>query len=127
MRGLILGRVSIHERPGIVGTRRRFGDWEGDTLYGSKTRQCLLTQLERKSRYLLASKIVDRQAATVAKTKLEQIPVLPNPWRRTRHPPRHTHAHARTPTLLGALLLDDAALARRVTALHGLDAHRRLA
>jgi len=31
-RGLIPGRVSISERPTIVDQRKRFGDWEGDTV-----------------------------------------------------------------------------------------------
>lgn len=31
-RGLIPGRLSIHERPVIIEQRQRFGDWEGDTL-----------------------------------------------------------------------------------------------
>lgn len=83
LRGLIVGRVSIHERPAIVDTRKRFGDWEGDTLYGGKTRQCLLTQLERKSRYLLANKIADRQAKTVAQAKIAQLTSLPQSWRHT--------------------------------------------
>jgi len=34
LRGLIPGRVSISERPAIVEQRSRFGDWEGDTVYG---------------------------------------------------------------------------------------------
>jgi len=83
LRGLIVGRVSIHERPAIVDTRKRFGDWEGDTIYGSKTKHCLLTQVERKSRYLLANRIVDRRATTVATAKITQFSVLPQSWRRT--------------------------------------------
>jgi IS30 family transposase len=83
LRGLIPGRVSISERPSVADTRKRFGDWEGDTLYGGKTRQCLLTHLERKSRYLLARKIADRQASTVAAAKIAQFSVLPKSWRRT--------------------------------------------
>jgi IS30 family transposase len=80
---LIVGRVSIHQRPAIVEARRRFGDWEGDTLYGGRTRHCLLTHLERRSRFLLAGRIADRQAATVAVAKIEQFSRLPKAWRRT--------------------------------------------
>jgi IS30 family transposase len=83
LRGIIVGGVSIHERPGVVDTRKRFGDWEGDTVYGSKTKLCLLTQVERKSRYLLVNKIADRQAGTVAQTKINQFCALPKDWRRT--------------------------------------------
>jgi len=35
-RGLIPGRVSISERPEAVDNRKRFGDWEGDTVEGAK-------------------------------------------------------------------------------------------
>jgi IS30 family transposase len=83
LRGLIPNRVSIAQRPAVVQTRRRFGDWEGDTVYGRRTRICLLTQVERKSRYLIASKIEDRRATTVAQRKIEQFARVPKAWRRT--------------------------------------------
>ena len=83
LRGLIPGRVSIGKRAQIVAKRRRFGDWEGDTVYGAKTRACLLTQVERKSRYLIAHKVADRRASSVAQRKIEQFARLPKAWRRT--------------------------------------------
>ncbi|MGH7965570.1 MAG: IS30 family transposase [Burkholderiales bacterium] len=83
LRGLIPGRVSINERPQIVDERRRFGDWEGDTLYGSRARNCLLTQVERKSRYLIVGKLSDRRAINVAKCHSEQFQCVPNTWRKT--------------------------------------------
>lgn len=83
LRGLLPGRVPIAERPGVVNTRSRFGDWEGDTVYGRRTRICLLTQVERKSRYLIAGKIEDRRAATVARCHIEQFSRLPRTWRKT--------------------------------------------
>jgi transposase, IS30 family len=36
-RRFIPGRVSISERPTIVDSRERFGDWEGDTIEGKKS------------------------------------------------------------------------------------------
>lgn len=83
LRGLIPGRVAIGERPRVVGTRARFGDWEGDTLYGSRTRNCLLTSVERKSRYLFAARLPDRRARSVAERHSEQFKSLPKTWRRT--------------------------------------------
>ncbi len=83
LRGLIPDRVSIAERPAVVAARGRFGDWEGDTVYGRATRTCLLTQVERKSRYLLANRITDRRATTVAAAKITQFSALPKSWRRT--------------------------------------------
>lgn len=83
LRGLIPGRVSITERPAVVEDRNRFGDWEGDTVYGRRSRCCLVTQVERKSRYLLVSKVPNRTAAAVAQTKIAQFNRLPQSWRRT--------------------------------------------
>jgi IS30 family transposase len=83
VRGLIPGRVSIRERPKVVHRRSRFGDWEGDTVYGRNTRDCLLTQVERKSRYLIANKISDRRASTVALRHIEHFSAMPISWRRT--------------------------------------------
>ena len=83
LRGLIPGRVPIAERPAVVDERSRFGDWEGDTVYGRNTRDCLLTNVERKSRYLIVSKIGNRRASTVAQCHIEQFRVLPLSWRKT--------------------------------------------
>ena len=83
LRGLIPGRVSIGQRPAVVEARSRFGDWEGDTLYGKRTRICLLTQVERRSRYLIVAKVSDRRAHSVAQCKIAQFSPLPKHWRRT--------------------------------------------
>lgn len=80
---LIPGRESIGQRPAVVEARKRFGDWERDTLYGKHTRICLLTQVERKSRYLIAAKVPDRRAHSVAQCKIAQFSALPQRWRRT--------------------------------------------
>lgn len=59
-RRFIPGRVSIDQRPALVGTRERFGDWEGDTVEGAKGTGGVATHVERKSRYLLAVKLNDK-------------------------------------------------------------------
>jgi len=38
------GRTSIHDRPGIVEERKRFGDWESDTMVFSKQQKCFSVQ-----------------------------------------------------------------------------------
>ena len=83
LHGLIPGRVSIGQRPAAVDRRSRFGDWEGDTVYGRHSRDCLLTQVERKSRYLIAGKIADRRASTVAERHIQYFSSVPPAWRRT--------------------------------------------
>lgn len=48
---------SITERPAVVETRSRLGDWEGDTIVGKERTQRILTHVERVSLYLLADKL----------------------------------------------------------------------
>lgn len=64
-RGQIPNRRWIDERPAVVTAKRRCGDWEGDTLIGKNHQAGLLTMVERKSKYMLACKIVDRKAETI--------------------------------------------------------------
>jgi IS30 family transposase len=66
LRGLIRNRVGISERPAIVNTRQRIGDWEGDTVEGNKGSEHIATHVERKSRFLLASKLPEKLASTMA-------------------------------------------------------------
>lgn len=55
-------RTSIHDRPGIVQDRKRFGDWESDTMVFSKQSACLSVQYERKSRLVRMHKMFNRSA-----------------------------------------------------------------
>jgi len=61
---LFEGRVSISDRPKIVEDKRRFGDWESDSMEGGKSKGGLATHVERKSRYLVAGKLQDKQSDT---------------------------------------------------------------
>jgi transposase, IS30 family len=71
-RGTIKNRVGIDERPVIVEQKNRIGDWEGDTVIGKNHRGALVTLAERKSRYILAAQVPDKQASgvTAAVTRL---------------------------------------------------------
>jgi len=82
-RRFIPGRVSIDQRPAIVETRERLGDWEGDTLEGAKGKGALATHVERKSRYLIAAKLVDKKAATMNAQSIAVFQKLPRRMRRT--------------------------------------------
>ncbi len=66
-RGRIPGRISIEQRPAIVETRQRLGDWEGDTVIGKAHRGALVTLVERKSAYTLIEKVDRKKAACVRK------------------------------------------------------------
>ncbi|MFD1898999.1 IS30 family transposase [Enterococcus termitis] len=62
------GGKSIHDRPKEAKERIRVGDWELDTVVGCKgTKSCLLTIVDRKSRYLKSMLLPDRKANRVAK------------------------------------------------------------
>jgi len=56
-RGVIRNKVSIDERPPIVETRERLGDWEADTIIGKRHQQALVSLTERKSRFSLIYKV----------------------------------------------------------------------
>jgi IS30 family transposase len=64
-RGRISGRISIDERPAIVESRRRIGDWEGDTVIGRAHLGALVTLVERKSAYTLIDRVDRKTAACV--------------------------------------------------------------
>ncbi len=50
-RGQIPDRVSIDERPEIVDTKERIGDWEVDTMIGKNHKGVLVTAVERKLKF----------------------------------------------------------------------------
>jgi IS30 family transposase len=66
-RGIIPNQVSIDERPAIVDARRRFGDWEGDTVIGKGHRGALVTLVERKSLYTVIRAVPRKTAEAVRK------------------------------------------------------------
>lgn len=80
-RGKIPNQVSIEERPAIVETRRRFGDWELDTVIGAHHQQALVTIVERKSRLSLIAHVKQKTAAAVS----EAIVGLLKPYCRWVH------------------------------------------
>lgn len=82
-RGLIPGRVGIEERPEIVAERRRFGDWESDTVEGAKGRGLVATHVERLSRYTLLGKLADKKAVTVSESITAAMKDLPKKLRNT--------------------------------------------
>jgi transposase, IS30 family len=79
----ITGRVSLTERPPIVAQRRRFGDWEGDTLVGRGHSAAVTTHVERKSRFLLAAPVVRRTVAAVTQATRRLFRALPASLRKT--------------------------------------------
>jgi transposase, IS30 family len=66
-RGKLADIVRIQGRPDVINRRRRFGDWEGDTLVGKGRRSGLLTLVERKSGFARIGRLNDLRAATTTR------------------------------------------------------------
>lgn len=65
-RGAIPNRTDIDQRPAIVDSRRRVGDWEGDTIIGSYDGGAVIaTMVERKSRYTCLAKAPNKTTTEV--------------------------------------------------------------
>jgi len=72
-RGFRDPRRPISERPAIVETRSRIGDWEADTIIGRKQQQAIVSLVERRSRFCLLQKVVHRTAEAVANAACQQL------------------------------------------------------
>jgi len=62
-RGQIPNRLSIEKRPKIVADKRRFGDWEADTIVGARHKGGLLSLVERKSKLTRLRQLATKSAA----------------------------------------------------------------
>jgi len=74
--GQISNRVSIDQRPAIVESRSRLGDWEVDTNIGKGHHQALVSLTERKSRLLRLAKITFKSAECVTQAVIELLKPL---------------------------------------------------
>ncbi|MFQ5616260.1 MAG: IS30 family transposase [Anaerolineales bacterium] len=72
-RGTIPNQVSIDDRPAIVDTRKRFGDWEGDTVIGKGHKGALVTLVERKSLFTVIRAVLHKTAGTVRAAVKESL------------------------------------------------------
>ncbi len=69
-RGTIPDRLSIDDRPAIVETRSRIGDWEADTVIGKNHRQAIVSIVERKTGYTLIRKVERKTAQAVSQAMI---------------------------------------------------------
>lgn len=67
----------IPEWPDIIKQRSRIGDWEGDTVYGGVGKGLLVTQVDRKSRYLRAALIPSRNSAVTKNALVKLLKEFP--------------------------------------------------
>lgn len=75
-RGCIPNRVDIKERPAIVETKSRIGDWEGDTIIGAKHQGAILSYVERKSKFTILAKLEEKTANNVLKNTVTRLSKL---------------------------------------------------
>lgn len=76
-------QTGIADRPKIVASRRRFGDWEADLVSASFGKAALLSCIERKSRYLLLAKVDDKTADSFNTALTGQLLTIPTELRKT--------------------------------------------
>jgi transposase, IS30 family len=79
----IPGRISISERPAVVASRKRWGDWEADTAISSKSRPVLQFIVNRRARYMLLNRLPCREASAMRKTMNRAMCRLPSRCRKT--------------------------------------------
>lgn len=72
-RGIIPNRQFIEQRPAIVETRSRIGDWEADTVIGKNHKQAIVSLVERKSGFLLIRKVEQKTALAVGDTIIKLL------------------------------------------------------
>jgi IS30 family transposase len=81
--GRLPGAVSLEGRPIAANERRRFGDWEGDTVVSRGRRSGLATIVERKSGFTLVARLDDLRAPTMRQAAESKLVALPTLLRRT--------------------------------------------
>ncbi|MFT7562193.1 MAG: IS30 family transposase [Flavobacteriales bacterium] len=69
-RGQIKNRVSIDDRPSIVDSKSRIGDWEIDTMIGKGHSGALVTIVERVTKFTVSAQVNSKSAADVTKATI---------------------------------------------------------
>ncbi|MCA1615177.1 MAG: IS30 family transposase [Acidobacteria bacterium] len=76
-RGQLPERRSIDERPAVVDSRQRLGDWEADTIVGRSHRGAIVSVVERKSKLTRLAKVAHNTAELVSQAMTTQLAPLP--------------------------------------------------
>lgn len=72
-RGKLEIRYDIRQRPEAANLRARLGDWEADTVIGKSGGACLLTLVDRKSKFLLCRKMRRRGSKELAEAMVAAL------------------------------------------------------
>jgi IS30 family transposase len=82
-RGKLVDCMRIAGRPDVINRRRRYGDWEGDTLVGKRRRSALVTMVERKSGYARIGRVDGMTSDLTMRAAKRRLADLPPPLRRS--------------------------------------------
>jgi IS30 family transposase len=72
-RGKIPNRVGIEQRPKIVETKQRLGDWEADTILGKHHRGAVVSLVERKSQFTVLGPVRQKTASAVQQQMVQRL------------------------------------------------------
>lgn len=75
--------AEISKRPSEAADRAIPGHWEGDLVIGGDSKSCLITLIERRSRFLLMSRLCSHDAQSVSERLIEMVEGIPEELRRT--------------------------------------------
>lgn len=70
-------RKSIHERPAYIDDRKRYGDWESDSVLFSKQKTILSVQSERKSKLIRMHKAINKTAEETKEALIKTAESVP--------------------------------------------------
>jgi len=79
----IPNRVPIEERPASADNRSRYGHWEGDSLVSRKSLAALNSMVERKSRFLLLTRLDRKSSEHTRDAVIRRLGALPERVRRS--------------------------------------------
>ena len=79
----IPNRVPIEDRPRSVEDRRTYGHWEGDSMVSRKSAFALNSLTERKSRFIMITRINRKGATETLDAVISRLGAWPHEFRRT--------------------------------------------
>jgi transposase, IS30 family len=82
-RGKLIDCVRIDGRPNVINRRRRYGDWEGDTMVGKRRHSALVTLVERKSGYTRIGRVDSMKSDATMRAAHGRLKDLPPALRRS--------------------------------------------
>jgi IS30 family transposase len=77
------GRVPITARPQGASDRTEFGHWEGDSIIGATKHAAIRTEIERKTRYLMARLVPGTTSQGALDAQLSMFKPLPKAARKS--------------------------------------------